>query len=448
MAKDTAKKQPSGKSVKTEKSEETVKKSPKKTEEKSDRSIKKEEKTPSKSEVKTEQVKKSNKNEIKTEETKKSDKSDKKETKEESISSSKGDYKGRKQTQEKKDSSTKSRKDNGTKNINETSKKKSKEIDNSEYTPYKKKAKISLKGFLISFLIIALFLTLNQFLFHIPGVPTWESVFAEEIPDFSIPTGEVQVHFIDVGQGDSTLIVTEEKIVLIDSGETEYDGVVKEYIKNLGITKIDIVIGTHPHSDHIGSMSKVVDGVDVSEIILPKMTKDMIPATKCYNDLLESADKKEAKVRFVRAGERLKLSEGCIIDILAPVSDYDDLNNYSITCKLVHGENSFLFTGDIETSAEYDIVESGADLSVDVLKVPHHGSATSSSYKFLKEVRPTYAVFHVGSPNDYGHPNENIYDRYKEFGCKRYRTDVNGNIVFKSDGTKLSIETENKNGHV
>jgi len=256
------------------------------------------------------------------------------------------------------------------------------------------------------------------------------------------------VHFIDVGQGDSTLIVTEEKIVLIDSGETEYDGVVKEYIKNLGITKIDIVIGTHPHSDHIGSMSKVVDGVDVSEIILPKMTKDMIPATKCYNDLLESADKKEAKVRFVRAGERLKLSEGCIIDILAPVSDYDDLNNYSITCKLVHGENSFLFTGDIETSAEYDIVESGADLSVDVLKVPHHGSATSSSYKFLKEVRPTYAVFHVGSPNDYGHPNENIYDRYKEFGCKRYRTDVNGNIVFKSDGTKLSIETENKNGHV
>lgn len=270
----------------------------------------------------------------------------------------------------------------------------------------------------------------------------------EEIPDFSIPTGEVQVHFINVGQGDSTLIVTEEKIVLIDSGETEYDGVVKEYIKNLGITKIDIVIGTHPHSDHIGSMSKVVDGVDVSEIILPKMTKDMIPATKCYNDLLESADKKDAKVRFVRAGERLKLSEGCIIDILAPVSDYDDLNNYSITCKLVHGENSFLFTGDIETSAEYDIVESGADLSVDVLKVPHHGSATSSSYKFLKEVRPTYAVFHVGSPNDYGHPNENIYDRYKEFGCKRYRTDVNGNIVFKSDGTKLSIETENKNGHV
>ncbi len=370
------------------------------------------------------------------------------EIKEETVSSSKSDYKGRKQTSESKNITKKSENDKETKHTGKFLKKKDKENGDNEYSTYKKKAKISLKGFLISFLIITLFLTLNQFIFHIPGVPTWESVFSETIPEFSVPTGEMQVHFINVGQGDSTLIVTGDKTVLIDSGETEYDGVVKEYIKNLGITKIDIVIGSHPHSDHIGSMSKVVDGVDVGEIILPKMTKDMIPATKCYNDLLESADKKNIKVRFVRAGERLKISEDCIIDILAPVSDYDDLNNYSITCKLVHGENSFLFTGDIETSAEHDIVESGANLSVDVLKVPHHGSATSSSYKFLKEVRPTYAVFHVGSPNDYGHPNKNIYDRYKEFDCKRYRTDVNGNIVFKSDGTKLTIETENKNGHV
>ena len=255
------------------------------------------------------------------------------------------------------------------------------------------------------------------------------------------------MHFINVGQGDSTLIVTEDKVVLIDSGETGYDGVVRDYITSLGITKLDIVIGSHPHSDHIGSMSKVVDGLEVDEIILPKMTRDMIPATECYTKLLRSADSKKAKVRFVKGYENISLSEDCNIEILAPVSDYDDLNNYSIVCKLIHEENSFLFTGDIETSAEYDIVESGADLSSDVLKVPHHGSATSSSYKFLKAVRPTYAVFHVGSPNDYGHPNDKIYERYEEFDCKRYRTDVHGNIVFKSDGTKISIETENKNGH-
>lgn len=317
-----------------------------------------------------------------------------------------------------------------------------------KYTPYKKKAKVSFKVFLFSFLIIAVFLTLNQLIFHIPGVPTWDSVFSGESPTFSIPSGEMQVHFIDVGQGDSALIVTEGKIVLIDSGEKEYSHTVIEYVEKLGISKLDIIIGSHPHSDHIGSMFQIVDKFEVGELILPKMTKDMIPDTSCYADLIRSADKKKVKVSFVRGGEKIKLSDGCSMDILAPVSDYDDLNNYSIVCKLVHGENSFLFTGDIETSAEYDVVESGADISVDVLKVPHHGSATSSSYKFLKTVRPTYAVISVGSPNDYGHPNKTIFERYEEFDCKRYRTDMNGDIVFKSDGVELKIETENKNGYV
>ena len=374
------------------------------------------------------------------EKTEKPKKSDKEEIKETDIASgTKSDYKARNPEQEKKKLFKKSDK---------AVKKKKFDDEENQYTPYKKKAKISFKGFLISFLIIALFLTLNQFILHIPGVPTWESVFSDETPSFSIPTGEMQVHFINVGQGDSALIVTEDKTILIDSGETEYGKTVIEYIEKLGISKLDIIIGSHPHSDHIGSMSQVVDKFDVDELILPKMTKDMIPDTDCYTNLIRSADKKKAKISYVRTGEKLEISDGCRIDILAPVSDYDDLNNYSIVCKLIHGENSFLFTGDIETSAEYDIVESGAELNVDVLKVPHHGSATSSSYKFLKTVRPTYIVISVGSPNDYGHPNKAVYDRYKEFNCKRYRTDVNGSIVFKSDGVKLTIETENKNSHV
>ncbi len=376
-----------------------------------------------------------------TEKTEKPKKSDKEEIKETEIpSGEKSDYRARKPEQDKKKLFRKS--------DTTARKKKSDAEEETQYTPYKKKAKISFKGFLISFLIIALFLTLNQFILHIPGIPTWESIFSDETSSFSIPSGEMQVHFINVGQGDSALIVTEDKTILIDSGETEYGKTVIEYIEKLGISKLDIIIGSHPHSDHIGSMSQVVDKFDVDELILPKMTKDMIPDTVCYTNLIRSADKKKAKISYVRGGEKLEISDGCRIDILAPVSDYDDLNNYSIVCKLIHGENSFLFTGDIETSAEYDIVESGAELNVDVLKVPHHGSATSSSYKFLKTVRPTYIVISVGSPNDYGHPNKAVYDRYKEFNCKRYRTDVNGNIVFKSDGVKLTIETENKNSHV
>lgn len=447
MAKETTKKQQSERTVKKTPEEETPKKSPKtavkestdsadKTKKATKKSTQSEEGKSDKTTKKSDSVK-----EKTAEKTEKPKKSDKEEIKETDIpSGTKSDYKARKPEQEKKNIFKKSDK--------AVKKKKSDDDEENQYTPYKKKAKISFKGFLISFLIIALFLTLNQFILHIPGVPTWESVFSDETPSFSIPTGEMQVHFINVGQGDSALIVTEDKTILIDSGETEYGKTVIEYIEKLGISKLDIIIGSHPHSDHIGSMSQVVDKFDVDELILPKMTKDMIPDTVCYTDLIRSADKKKAKISYVRAGEKLEISEGCWIDILAPVSDYDDLNNYSIVCKLIHGENSFLFTGDIETSAEYDIVESGAELNVDVLKVPHHGSATSSSYKFLKTVRPTYIVISVGSPNDYGHPNKAVYDRYKEFNCKRYRTDVNGSIVFKSDGVKLTIETENKNSHV
>lgn len=309
------------------------------------------------------------------------------------------------------------------------------------FSPYKKKvifySAISL--------VIALFLTLNQFWLKIPNAPTWESLIEGSYPEFALPEGEVQVHFIDVGQGDCSLVVTDDKTMLIDSGETENAGDVLDYIKSIGIKRLDVIIASHPHSDHIGAMSSVVDNIDVGQLLLPSMSKDITPETNWYAELLRSADSKAVDVNFVKVGESIILSENCKVEVLAPVNDYDSLNNYSIVCKLIHGENSFLFTGDIETAAEYDLVESGADLNVDVFKVPHHGSATSSSYKLLKTVRPTYAVFTIGSPNSYNHPNKNIYERYKAFNCKRYRTDINGNIVFKSDGTELKVETEFNN---
>ena len=127
---------------------------------------------------------------------------------------------------------------------------------------------------------------------------------------------------------------------------------------------------------------------------------------------------------------------------LAPVADYEVLNNYSVTVKLVHGQNSFLFTGDIESEAETDILDSGADVSADVLKVAHHGSTTSSLKKFLNAVSPDYAVIEVGSPNDYGHPHEKTVERLENMGIAVYRTDIRGNIVFVSDGEELGIEVE------
>ncbi len=262
----------------------------------------------------------------------------------------------------------------------------------------------------------------------------------EEVAD-----GEVQVHFIDVGQGDSELIVSEDFAILIDSGEREYAGTVYQYINTLGIKRLDYIICSHPHSDHIGGMYLIIEELDVGTVLLPEMTDDIIPTTSSYGNLLRSIEANGCELKTVKAGEDITLNDECRLEILAPVRNYDDLNNYSIVCRFLHGQNSFLFTGDIESEAENDIIKSGAELNSDVIKVPHHGSNTSSTYYFLKKVLPDYAVFEVGASNDYEHPHKEPYGRYGDMSCKRFRTDLNGTIVFISDGRTLKYVTENNN---
>ena len=306
---------------------------------------------------------------------------------------------------------------------------------------------VSLTG-LVLIILIALFITLNQFAFKFDGVPRWDDLFGlgGTAESYNV-SGKAQVHFIDVGQGDCELILTGNHAVLIDSGERDYSGTVYQYLENLGVKKLDLVICTHPHSDHIGGMYDIIGRVETEKIIMPKVKDEIVPTTSSYTKLLNAAVKNNIQIEYAKAGMQIALDD-CRLEIYAPLNDYDDLNNYSVACRLVHGENTFLFTGDIEKIAESDILKSGADLSAKVLKVPHHGSSTSSSYSFLKAVMPEYAVFEVGSPNDYGHPHDEIFARYEEFGCKRYRTDINGSIVFTSDGSTLSIKTENGNDYM
>ena len=252
----------------------------------------------------------------------------------------------------------------------------------------------------------------------------------------------MQVHFIDVGQGDSTLIMTEKYNILIDAGERDMAGKVFSYLRANSVDKLDFVICTHPHSDHIGGISSVIGEIETGTVILPHIPDEIIPATESYTDLLSTIEKQSLDVRYPAQNEMLKLDDNTYITFLSSVGNYEELNNYSIVCKLVHGENSFLFTGDIESEAEEAIVRSGADVSADVLKVPHHGSTTSSSYYFLKNVRPEYAVFEVGAFNDYGHPHNAVLRRYEEFGCKIYRTDRYGSVVFISNGKDIDVVTE------
>ena len=290
-------------------------------------------------------------------------------------------------------------------------------------------------------LAIALFLTLNEAWWHIEGIPTTEEMFGNAGLSESVPvteSGGVLVHFIDVGQGDCELIMTPDKNILIDCGEWEYADRVIAYLKAQGVTRLDYVIVTHPHSDHAGGMSYILDEFPTDTVIMPKLQDSIVPTTSTYTRLLKAISRNKIKAEYAKAGTEYDLGNNCRMEILAPVADYEGLNDYSVVMKFTHGENSFLFTGDIEELAENDIMDSGADLSADVIKVPHHCSSTSSSKKFIKAVSPKYAVIEVGSPNSYNHPHKSVLKRYQKV-AEVYRTDLNGNIVFVSNGESLEV---------
>lgn len=304
----------------------------------------------------------------------------------------------------------------------------------------------SKPAFITIIVIIAVFLAffvLNDRFFKIEGIPTWEDLYQSAGLSSSVTAveGDLTVHFIDVGQGDCELIRTKSKAVLIDCGEKEYYADVIEYIKSQNIKYIDYVIVTHPHSDHAGGMSFILDEFDIGTVIMPDIQESVIPTTSTYIRLLNSISNKDIKVEYAKAGKEYTLDD-TKMTLLSPVQDYDDLNNYSVAVKLMHGENSFLFTGDIEKETETDILEKGYDVSAKVLKVAHHGSSTSSQKSFINAVSPQYAVIEVGSPNSYNHPHKETVQRLENKNITIYRTDLYGNIVFVSDGSALKIITE------
>ena len=296
---------------------------------------------------------------------------------------------------------------------------------------------------IVLFIVFLLFFFLNDRFFKIDGIPTWADLY--QSAGLSSPVtaveGDVSVHFVDVEQGDCELIKTRNKAVLIDCGEKEYYSDVIEYIRSQNIKYIDYVIVTHPHSDHAGGMSFILDEFDIGTVIMPKIQESIIPTTSTYIRLLKSIESKDINVEYAAPGKEYTLDD-VKMTLLSPVKDYNDLNNYSIAVKIIHGKNSFLFTGDIEKEAESDIMENGYDISADVLKVAHHGSSTSSQKSFINAVSPQYAVIEVGSPNSYNHPNKETVQRLENKDITIYRTDLYGNIIFVSDGSTFNILTE------
>ncbi|WP_052675997.1 excalibur calcium-binding domain-containing protein [Paenibacillus sp. IHBB 10380] len=270
-------------------------------------------------------------------------------------------------------------------------------------------------------------------------VTTKEEKKAIQTP--STPTGILTVHYIDVGQGASQLILTPSgKTMLIDGGNNDDEQRIVNYLKKQGVKKVDILIGTHPDADHIGGLDAVVNAFEIGSIYMPKVSSN----TKTFESLLTSIANKNLKVTTAKAGIDLKLDDQLIVNMIAPVNTYDDTNDMSAVIKITFGSNSFLFTGDAEAKSEKDLLANGTNLKSDVLLVGHHGSNSSTSQSFLNAVNPAYAVIQVGE-NNYGHPTSNILKRLADKKIKIYRNDEQGNIIFTSDGKKITTsQSESK----
>lgn len=245
--------------------------------------------------------------------------------------------------------------------------------------------------------------------------------------------GEVQFHFIDVGQGDAALIRTEKGDILIDAGTNSSEDELKAYLDHLGVTDIEYAVFTHPHEDHIGGADMVLDTYNVKNVVLPDATS----TSKTFERMMDAIEAEKCEVIEATPEKTFTVGE-LTCTILAPIStSYTETNNYSVVIRADYGETSVLFTGDAETHSEEEMLERyrfKGLLDCDLLKVGHHGSDTSSGQAFLDAVTPVYAVISCGEGNSYGHPIQAILARYEAMKAEIYRTDLEGSIVFTSTG--------------
>ena len=256
-----------------------------------------------------------------------------------------------------------------------------------------------------------------------------EDVEIEVVDNIQSAYGSMRVHFIDVGQGDCSFIeLGNGQTMLIDAGNNENGDDIVEYIKNLQYGDIDYVVATHPHDDHIGGMAEVLKAFSVEKMYMPNAAH----TSYSFENLLNVIEEKDIDLNVAKSGTSI-LSGGPInIDILSPVQEeYSEMNNYSAVVRITYGESSFLFTGDAEKIVESEILNS--EIDVDVLKVGHHGSNSSSSEAFIEVATPQIAIISCGQDNMYGHPDYEVLSLLDENNVKVYRTDEAGTIMVTAD---------------
>lgn len=258
------------------------------------------------------------------------------------------------------------------------------------------------------------------------------SSYAERVHQTPKQPSELTVHFVDVGQGDCTLITCDGEAMLIDAGTDHQGTKIQLYLQTQNIGTLKYVIGTHPDADHIGGLDVILYKFDCGTIILPEKSAD----NAAYRDVIDTMKQKNYKNTLPIPGASYTLGSA-VFTVIGPSETYEDTNNSSVSIILSHGNRSFLFTGDAEAEAEQDMAESDHVLDVDVYKAGHHGSSTSSGDALLKAYTPEYAVISCGEGNPYGHPHEEALNRLQARGIQIYRTDQQGTITVTSDGTNL-----------
>lgn len=253
--------------------------------------------------------------------------------------------------------------------------------------------------------------------------------------------------FIDVGQGDSIFLKSPNgKTMLIDAGTSDSFSSIKSVLDNEGVTKLDVVIMTHPHSDHMGSMNEIAENYKIGTFYMP----DAVNTTSMYDKLLSTLERKNIKTKTIWGSSKstIKWDDDVEVRVLSPIEgeDYlDNLNDLSIVVKVTYGDTSLLLTGDAESRAEELMLSAEKDLlKADVLKLGHHGSSTSSSKAFLEAVQPKAVVISVGKNNDYGHPHKETLQRLKSIGTEIYRTDKLGTVRMLFIGSEVRLLSSSK----
>ena len=256
----------------------------------------------------------------------------------------------------------------------------------------------------------------------------------------STPSGQnLTIHFLDVDQGDSILIEYGNKAMLVDAGESDKGEIVSDYLHDQGISTLDYVVATHPHSDHIGGMNDVLNNFQVEHFI----DSGYPHTSKTYENMLTTIDKKNIPFETPKRGDKINFAPGIDVEVLNPGTTYysGDLNQNSVVLKVTDEKVSFLLMGDAGLEAENDIMKAGYNINADILKVGHHASRTSSGETFISAVSPSISVIEVGAGNDYGHPHAEILERLQK-ASKVYRTDLDGTITVTTDGSTYTVTTQ------